>query len=83
MANLESRRRENSIGEFFVDDTCISCAACWKEAPENFVSHPVETYSYVTKQPRTTAEYEACARALRICPVGAIGKQSGGLKCAM
>lgn len=83
MANLETRRQENSDGEFFVDDTCISCAACWKEAPKNFISHPVHTYSYVIKQPRTSAEYDACIRVLRICPVGAIGKQPGGLKCAM
>lgn len=83
MANLESRRRENTEGEFFVDNTCISCAACWKEAPENFASHSIETYAYVAEQPRTPREREACFRALKICPVGAIGQQARGLKCAM
>lgn len=77
MAISAARQKENVCGEFYVDDTCISCAACWKEAPRNFVSHPVHTYAYVGKQPETTLERKLCEQALKKCPVGAIGRESG------
>ena len=70
---MQVARAENAIGEYWVADICISCAACWKEAPQNFTSHPIHTYSYVFQQPRNDSEAEACLRALKLCPVSAIG----------
>ncbi|MGE0761743.1 MAG: ferredoxin [Bdellovibrionales bacterium] len=61
------------IGEYFIDDSCISCAACWKEAPKNVSSHPVHTYAYICKQPENNSERDVCDRALKVCPVNAIG----------
>jgi ferredoxin len=83
MANIDTRRKENKSGEFFVDESCISCAACWKEAPLNFESHPTHTYSYVYRQPLGKSEKEACLRAMRLCPVSAIGRQARRLKSAL
>lgn len=68
----KNRRPENVAGPFFVDDTCISCAACWKAAPDIFFSHAKETYAYVGKQPESLIETELAVFAQKLCPVGAI-----------
>ncbi len=76
MASFEARRTDNIEGEYFVDDTCISCAACWKAAPEIFSSHVLDTYAYVAKQPDSESTLSLCEYVLKLCPVGAIGRQS-------
>lgn len=73
MADSNKKRSENVAGRFFVDDQCISCGACWREAPDFFKSHEVHTFAYVQRQPQTEAEVRACNTALNICPVEAIG----------
>lgn len=76
MANESSSRGENAHGRFFVDDTCISCAACWKAAPNHITNHPVEMYAYFSEQPKSSEELEVCLKAKNICPVNAIGLRS-------
>jgi len=73
VADTKSRRPENIAGSYYVDSTCISCEACWKTAPNHFMSHPVETFAFVYRQPSTREEEKLCAAALKICPVQAIG----------
>lgn len=74
MANVAKKRQENVAGEFFVDEQCISCGACWAAAPEFFFSHPIHTYAFVYKQPTDTVKQKLCQSVLEICPVEAIGK---------
>jgi len=74
MADFRSKRPDNVPGKFFIDDTCISCAACWQAAPQNIDTHPIETYAFITKQPETREEHEHCLTAKKLCPVGAIGE---------
>ena len=77
MADPKLKRSENVPGAYYVDDTCISCAACWTEAPEHFLSHALHTYAYVVRQPSTKSEAKRCATAMKLCPVGAIGQGKG------
>ena len=73
MASYDSRRIENAPGPYFVDDSCISCGACWREAPKNFASHKLHTFAFVFSQPKTMLEEGLCLTAKKICPVNAIG----------
>lgn len=73
MADESKKLPENVPGRYYVDDTCISCGACWLEAPENFMSHEVQAYSFVFKQPVNAEEEDQCRSAKEICPVEAIG----------
>lgn len=66
------RRADNAPGPLYVDDTCLSCEACWKTAPGIFKSHRVETFAYVDKQPENSAEINLCREVIKLCPVGAI-----------
>ena len=66
------RRTENVPGPFFVDEKCISCAACWNLAPVIFKSHPIETFAFVFHQPANLSETELCLAAQKLCPVAAI-----------
>jgi ferredoxin len=61
-------------GPLFVDDTCISCEACWKAAPQIFKSDALETFAYVFKQPDSSEEKQLCESLIKLCPVGAIRK---------
>jgi ferredoxin len=72
---LNVRRPENAPGPYFVDDSCISCGACWRHAPELLVSHPVHTFAYFERQPENSAEEASAASALALCPVGAIKRE--------
>lgn len=59
--------------KFFVGSDCLSCGACWKEAPDNFRSHDVDANAYVYRQPQTEKELKECNAAKEICPIGIIG----------
>lgn len=74
MANPHKKWPENVQGDFFVDNACISCGFCWREAPDIFASHPIDTYAYVQRQPQDEAEKIAVQIILDTCPVQAIGK---------
>lgn len=70
MANLKAKRAQNVEGNFFVDDTCINCGACYWIAPETFQA--TQNKSAVYAQPIENNEVEAY-RALLACPVNSIG----------
>ena len=73
MANFFNKWPQNVNGFFFVDDLCIACDACVKEAPSFFAMNPEEGYAYVKKQPKNQHELKNCEEALKNCPVDAIG----------
>lgn len=60
--------------KFFVGSACLSCGACWKEAPDNFRSHDVQAHAYVHRQPQSEKEFQQCKAAQAICPIGIIGQ---------
>lgn len=74
-AALEHRRPENAPGPYYVNDSCISCGACWRLAPALLRSHPVHTFAFFGRQPETEAEKELAEAAVNLCPVGAIKRE--------
>jgi glyoxylase-like metal-dependent hydrolase (beta-lactamase superfamily II)/ferredoxin len=75
MANPRRRHPSNAPGPWFVDDTCIDCDASRQCAPELFGE--VDGQSVVIRQPSSSEEAVAAARAMLACPTGSIG--SGAL----
>lgn len=75
MADFEDRWEQNVPGEFFVDQTCIACDACVKEAPLSFKMNDIEGHAYVFFQPQSDNQVEQAIEALRLCPVEAIGRK--------
>ena len=73
MADKKSKWKQNAKGKFYVDDQCISCDACVREAPNFFTMNNEDGHAYVTAQPKTKFEIEECLSALQSCPVEAIG----------
>src|SRR5215471_15192411 len=71
MANIEKRLPENEPGDFFVDFSCIDCAACRQIAPEVFTD--AGEASVVFHQPTTMDETRRALMALVACPTGSIG----------
>lgn len=60
-------------GKYYVDeDTCLACATCYDEAPENFKWDKDTGTSYMFKQPETAKEEAQCREAMRYCAVEAI-----------
>jgi ferredoxin len=75
MADITRRLRENVVGRFYVDATCIDCDLCRETAPGNFRRNDTEGHSFVFQQPQDPAEHAACLAALEECPVEAIGDE--------
>ena len=71
MARPDRRRAENVPGEFYVDSTCIDCAACRELAPASFTASGGQ--SAVFAQPENPAEELQALRALTACPTASIG----------
>lgn len=71
MASIQRKLSTNVAGDFFVDDTCIDCAACRWIAPQTFDSHG--DYSRVYRQPKNEEERLKGQMALLACPTGSIG----------
>lgn len=81
VASPARRLPGNVPGDFFVDSTCIDCAACRWIAPATFDEH--EGQSRVHRQPAIDAERLAAAKALVACPTASIGSASkAGLDAA-
>lgn len=74
MPDKNDRVKENVLGAYYVDSTCIDCDVCRDTAPENFRRSDANSYSFVYKQPLTEEELASCEEALLLCPVEAIGK---------
>jgi ferredoxin len=73
MPDPQNRIPENADGAWYVDLECIDCDLCRQEAPGNFTRSAEKGYSYVSKQPETDDEQQACEEAMEGCPVEAIG----------
>lgn len=73
MASFPNKYSDNVAGKFYVDDQCIDCDLCRETAPDNFTRNEDGGYSFVFKQPVTTAEEIRCKEAMEGCPVEAIG----------
>lgn len=74
MARYSDKNSNNVEGNFFVDNRCISCAACESFDADTFVLHGGKAYVYA--QP-TEQNFRRAAIALLSCPVDAIGVQEG------
>ena len=73
MADPKKRLDTNSLGNFFVDATCINCDTCRQLAPCSF--EEVGEFSAVTTQPVSDDGLHQAYQALLACPVGSIGTQ--------
>lgn len=71
MAKPSLKLQENIEGNFYVDSTCIDCAACRRFAPPVFGE--TGDYSFVHTQPQTPKDTLAAQRALLACPTASIG----------
>ncbi len=78
MADRTAKFPSNVKGKFYVDDQCIACDACVNEAPDNFTMDDDDGHAFVSKQPESLEEVEACNAALEACPVEAIGDDGNG-----
>ncbi len=79
MSNPSLKNKKNVAGKFYCtspEDSsgsgCIACGMCYGSAPE-FFSEDDNGNAYVSKQPTSAEEVEACESALSSCPVSAIG----------
>ena len=73
MADKSDQWKDNVKGKYFVDKTCIACDACCIAAPGNFKMHEEDGHAFLSKQPASSQEEEACKEAMEGCPVEAIG----------
>jgi ferredoxin len=73
MADKKSRFSQNVHGKYYVDDSCIACDACVREADRFFAMNDDEGHAYVKSQPVTPEDIAEAENALVACPVEAIG----------
>ena len=73
MADNTDKVANNVDGPFYVDSNCIDCDLCRQTAPDNFARNEDDGYSFVSKQPESDEEQQACLDAMEECPVEAIG----------
>ena len=73
MANKKAKWAENANGKFYVDDQCIACDACLREAPRFFSMNDKDSHAFVKAQPTSTTDIQECLNAMEACPVEAIG----------
>ncbi len=73
MADKGDQWQDNVPGKYFVDKTCIACDACCIAAPGNFKMHEEDGHAFLSKQPASPQEDDACKEAMEGCPVEAIG----------
>lgn len=73
MADPNYKVTGQAQGRYYVDDNCIDCDLCRSTANLFFDRNDDLYVSFVIKQPKTAQEIERCERALRECPVDAIG----------
>ena len=73
MADNTDKVANNVDGQFYVDSNCIDCDLCRQTAPDNFARNEDDGYSFVSKQPESDEEHQACLDAMEECPVEAIG----------
>ena len=77
MADKNDKYGDNIPGRYYVDRSCIDCAACNLTAPDHFVLDEDDGHAYVAKQPENPDEEELCVEAMEGCPVESIGNDGG------
>jgi ferredoxin len=73
MAEKKEKWKQNANGKYYVDQTCIACDACVTTAPTNFAMNEDDGHAFLSKQPGSSEEEDACREAMEGCPVEAIG----------
>jgi ferredoxin len=73
MADKDTKLPDNVDGPFYVDENCSDSGVCREIAPEFFAHNKTAGFSYVSKQPSNEGEHELCRKAMKACPLGAIG----------
>lgn len=73
MADKNDKYDDNIEGKYYVDRTCIDCAACNLTAPDHFMLDEDDGHAFVIKQPEGPEEEELCIEAMEGCPVESIG----------
>ncbi|MBN2737343.1 MAG: ferredoxin [Spirochaetales bacterium] len=73
MADFSKQSNLNAPGKYYVDLNCICCGICTLFAPLNLSINTNLERGYIQKQAETTEESEAIIKAMRNCPVNAIG----------
>lgn len=77
MADINDKYDDNTPGRYYVDRSCIDCAACNLTAPDHFHLDEDDGHAFVVKQPSTPEEEELCVEAMEGCPVESIGDDGG------
>jgi ferredoxin len=73
MAEKDAKLPDNADGPFYVDENCSDSGVCRDIAPHFFGHNRAAGYSFVAKQPASDEERAICQKALKACPLGAIG----------
>ena len=73
MASIKQRVRQNVVGRFYVDWTCIYCDLCVETAPGIFEEHKDRGWAFVARQPVTEHELQLAMDAVEGCPTESIG----------
>lgn len=73
MASYLLKVSQNIDGPYFVDQNCIACMACIKQAPEMFKLNEDSTQAYVYQMPKNTNNTKNFKIAMDLCPVESIG----------
>lgn len=60
---------------YSIEEGCISCGECWRQAPNIIHSHPIETKAVITRQPKSIEDLEHAERARSRCPVSVIQRE--------
>jgi ferredoxin len=76
MAETAHRLAENAPGPYYVTADCIDCDLCRETAPSVFRRHDGIGYSVAYRQPTSETERLQADKALRECPVEAIGAEN-------
>lgn len=74
MAKSADRNPDSAPGDWFIDRTCIDCAAAREAAPGLIVHRGGK--SVFARQPETEEEERAAWRAVLVCPTASVGTES-------
>jgi len=74
MAKLADRNPDSAPGDWFIDSTCIDCAAAREVAP-GLITHRGGK-SVFARQPVNEEEERAAWRAVFVCPTASVGTES-------
>lgn len=73
MADKDARLPDNAEGAFYVDENCSDSGICREIAPDIFKHKKSAGSSYVARQPQNGEERALCMKAMKACPLAAIG----------